>query len=397
MKRNFKFESILIILTVFLVISFFIIYPTQIEANNENIITDNLTNENPNGIIGYLGEDSNARNSTGNIVNEIMNKSFYIKNAFSGQYLDVYDGQASDGTNVIQYPYNGGRNQQWFIKYNEDGTFTFYSQLALDYVLDVNGGFNNDLTNVQLWSYNGGDSQKFKIGYTSTSTYAILSKCSNYSKAVVTHGYGCAMGDNVNQYTYSEHWNELWILEPIAKNKNLGVKYATDNWNSYVYAYPNLTNFDGDCTNFVSQCMLASGIHYRDSWGTYRKNSNHTNIANVNQLNDSWSLTDPSPWISAKQFKEFWAPKASEAYRAKGTDILNNPSIVWDVPITQGCVVQKANNLFGVMGKATHSMYITGYVDNTYLLTYHSTNTLNRSLLDFCRQEPDAYYLFYVF
>lgn len=114
--------------------------------------------------------------------------TYYIKNAFSGQYLDVYDGQASNGTNVIQYLYNGGRNQQWLIKYNEDGTFTFYSQLALDYVLNVNGGFNNDLTNVQLWSYNGGDSQKFKIGYTSTSTYAILSKCSNYSKAVVTHG-----------------------------------------------------------------------------------------------------------------------------------------------------------------------------------------------------------------
>lgn len=377
-----------------LIVFCFILFPKYVFANDKNIA--NSTKE--NAIIGYLGETPQTRNSPGNVLDHIMNHTFFIKNAFSGQYLDVYDGFANDGTNVIQYEYTGGRNQQWYINYNGDGTFTLFTQISTDYVLDVDGGYDQDLANVQIWTYNGSDAQKFKIGYTDTSTYVLISKCSNYSKAVVTHGYGCSLRDNVNQFTYSGHWNELWILEPVIKDVDLGAKYAMDNYNSYVYSYPNLSSLGGDCTNFVSQCMLASGIHYTDTWHIYRKNGNYTNISNVDQLNNSWSLSDPSPWISAVEFREFWKPRVKNVYRAKGTDILNDPSIAWNVPITQGCVVQKADNFLGVMGDSTHSMYITGYLNNnTYLLTYHSTNTLNRSLLDFCQQEPDAYYLFFEF
>ena len=46
-------------------------------------------------------------------------------------------------------------------------------------------------------------------------------------------------------------------------------------------------------------------------------------------------------------------------------------------------------------------MYVSGYVNdgtnNTYLLTYHSNNVLNKSLLDICRSYPDEYFLFYLF
>lgn len=38
---------------------------------------------------------------------------FYnIKNIRSGQYLDVYNANTSDGTNVIQWKYNGDANQK---------------------------------------------------------------------------------------------------------------------------------------------------------------------------------------------------------------------------------------------------------------------------------------------
>ena len=392
-------RSIFSISVVIMVFSF-LIFPIQVHANNENTISNNTiaTNTEENEIIGDLGDGLKSRSDASeNIVYEIMNKTFYIKNAFSGQYLDVDDGNASDGANVIQYPFNGGKNQQWNIQYNNDGTFTLYSQLGNNLVLDIDGGKDEDLANVHIWSYNGSDAQKFKLFYTSTSTYEISAKSSNYKKAVVTHGYGCSKGDNVNQYTYSKHWNELWILEPVAKNNIMGVKYAKDNFNSYVYAYPNLSNFGGDCTNFVSQCMLASGRHIDNSaWGIYRKNRNNTEISNVNQLNDSWALTDPSPWISAKQFKKYWSDRVS-TYTLKGSEILKDPSKAWNLPIVQGCVIQKADNFLGIQGDATHSMYITGYENNSYLLTDHTTNTLNKNLLDFCNIHPDAYYIFYVF
>ena len=183
---------------------------------------------------------------------------------------------------------------------------------------------------------------------------------------------------------------------------DLGAYYATANYNSYVEAYPNLSNMGGDCTNFVSQCMLASGIHSRDNWYIYRKNLNYTQTNNVSQLNNSFELSDPSPWISAEQFKEFWVSRTTNgAYKATGQQILDNPDVVWSKPITQGCVIQKADNWLGKIGTVRHSMYITGYlndgVDNTFLLTYHSTNTLDKSLKDICGQAPDSYYLIYTF
>lgn len=73
------------------------------------------------------------------------------------------------------------------------------------------------------------------------------------------------------------------------------------------------------------------------------------------------------------------------------------PSKAWNLPIVQGCIIQKVDNFFGIQGDATHSMYITGYENNSYLLIYHTTNTLNKNSLHFCNIHPDAYYIFYVF
>ena len=391
MYREKYIAKFFVIIMLISIINVSILATPQVEANNQNTIAQSENNE----IIGYVGEQQ-TKASSNTISNYINNNYFYIKNAFSSQYLDLYNSEVHDGSNIMQYPFNGGLNQKWYIETNGDGTVTIYSGIDQTYVLDINGGTNSDLTNVQLWSYNGSDAQKFKIGFTEKSVYAIMSKVSNYQKVVVTHGAGCAMGDNVNQYTYTGNWNEVWILEPVAVTRGLGVQYAKDNYDDHVYAYPDLHNFNGDCTNFVSQCLLAGGYHYNNGWGTYRKNGTYTFIYNVDQLNESWSLADPSPWISAKQFKKYWEQKTT-VYKLKGTEILKDSSKAWNLPITTGCVIQKADNFLGIMGDSTHSMYITAYANNTYLLTYHSNDIINKPLTDFCRQEPDAYYLFYVF
>ena len=184
---------------------------------------------------------------------------------------------------------------------------------------------------------------------------------------------------------------------------DLGAKYAVDNYNDYIYSYPNLSDAGGDCTNFASQCMLASGIHYdHNAWYMYRKNSTYDKPKHTYQLQESWALTDPSPWVFAPEFKNYWEGHTTGRYRAKGSDITANPSIAWNAPITQGCVVQMASSSSsGSVGDPHHTMYITGYLNdgsnNTYLLTYHSTNTLSKSLLSICAANPNEYFLFYVF
>ena len=40
----------------------------------------------------------------------------YIIKAFNNKVLDCFEGKSSKGNSVIQWDYNGGKNQTWFIK-----------------------------------------------------------------------------------------------------------------------------------------------------------------------------------------------------------------------------------------------------------------------------------------
>ena len=136
------------------------------------------------------------------VVYHVMNKKFYIKNAFSGQYLDVSNGTAESFTNVHQYPYNGTAAQRWYINYNGDGTFTLYSDVGNNMVLDIDNANPNNGANAHIYEYNGTDAQKFKIGTTDASTYVIVSKVSNFTRSLSTCNSGCTAGENVHQYDY---------------------------------------------------------------------------------------------------------------------------------------------------------------------------------------------------
>lgn len=77
--------------------------------------------------------------------------------------------------------------------------------------------------------------------------------------------------------------------------------------------------------------------------------------------------------------------------------INSNPDIIFDKPYYTGDVVQWVNHL--TEGK--HTMYISGYgIDastgkRTFLVTYHTGSTLNKSLLEICRDFPGYYYQFF--
>jgi hypothetical protein len=386
MKKFSKTKNLITVFTTIFALTSFVFLPVQSKADYD--ISKDLSSTST--------QNSISRNSPGNIVQHIMNKTFYIKNAYSGRYLDVYRGNASDGANVQQCSFNGGNNQKWYINYNGDGTFTFLSQINTNFALDVYGANSGNYANINLWTNHGGDSEKFKIYYTDNSVYKIASKISNYERCLVVENRSCSDEGNVMQHDYNKSWNDLWILEPVSIDVDLGAKYAVDNYNQTVSAYPRCS---ADCTNFASQCLLASGFHYQNDWQIYRKNDKYNTDINKNdQLKYSWDTSVPGPWLSAPNFKNYWGARISNIYQAKGSDIVNNPSLAWNLPISQGCIIQMAKSNFGSVADPHHTMYVTGYLNdgtnNTYLLTYHSSDTLSKSLLDICRANPDEYFLF---
>lgn len=178
--------------------------------------------------------------------------------------------------------------------------------------------------------------------------------------------------------------------------QSFGIEYAETNYDSYAYCYPNLSKW-GDCANFVSQCILASGVHFQNDWFVYRRGTklDEINKGDTSTLNSNWLLNDPSPWISAKYFAKYWR-KNLKNYCYKGSEIANNPSLAWNLNIGPGDVVQYAKaGVFGAVGDAEHTMYITGTQNQNYLVTYHTSNKKNVDLTSICKSLPNYYFIFY--
>lgn len=341
----------------------------------------------------------------------IGGRTYYIKNMLTGQYLDVQNGTAGNGTNVWQYTFNGSLAQQWYLYSYGNGDYSLLSPVGNNgtyrFALDISNGKNENGANAQIWSIVDTDAQKFSIGKTTYGTYVLFTKCSNYEKAIVVNGPTCDVGRNVDQYTFQKHINEIWILEPVNRDVDKGIDYAKTNYQQYTHAYPNLTNFEGstaDCANFASQCLLSSGIHYDGDWRVYRKNFNYSQPTNAGELDNTWDLCQPrtSPWISAKQFGDYWRTKTTPGvYDANY--ILNHPGEIFSKIYQKGDIIQIAKNNFGFVAESEHTMFISDYTTyngiTNFALTYHSNSAKDKNLIQICEeyknQGKNPYFVFF--
>jgi len=116
--------------------------------------------------------------------------------------------------------------------------------------------------------------------------------------------------------------SSLAVAYDWEKARNYAIKYAYN----YNYAeYPDLSNFGNapsDCANFVSQCLYTGGKSKSGDWYIYKLNNNNPVPSTVAELDASWNLADPSPWISAKEFGGYWSINAVNTKTYDVTDYL---------------------------------------------------------------------------
>ena len=155
-------------------------------------------------ILIFFSNYSNAATE----LSEINNKYFYIKNAFTGHYLDVSGGTAQPGTNVQQYEFNKSNAQIWYIEHIGNGEYMLFSKVGntvnngttyLYYALDVDNGINANGTQIHI--RNGvanGITQTYSFTKTVNNTYIIWTKASNYTKVVSLSDNLCS---NRNKYS----------------------------------------------------------------------------------------------------------------------------------------------------------------------------------------------------
>jgi alpha-glucosidase len=86
--------------------------------------------------------------------------AYYLVSRLDGKVLDVQGAVCADGAPIIQWPLNGGANQQWRLEPTGDGYVRIVSRLD-DKVLDVSGGVCDDGAPIVQWPWHGGANQEW--------------------------------------------------------------------------------------------------------------------------------------------------------------------------------------------------------------------------------------------
>lgn len=160
---------------------------------------------------------------------------------------------------------------------------------------------------------------------------------------------------------------------------NAARTYAHTYYQNYnLDEYPNLNGIGGDCANFVSQCIYAGGKAMDTEWYITKLNDNNPEPTTISELNASWDLADPSPWVSAKEFGNYWSGKAVSTATYSVSDYL----ALSDRSIT----VYATGDVVQVLKKATinyygyHTMLITKIDGNDFLYSAHYADRKDANL-----------------
>lgn len=169
---------------------------------------------------------------------------------------------------------------------------------------------------------------------------------------------------NANSFSYTGSYDRLRAAD-----------WAYDNAPFYSTNYPAFNNeWGNDCANFVSQAMHVGGkMPMQGNWYCHKKNSTYPRPASAAQLDYSWTLSDPSPWISAKEFYSFWTSRTSTSYYSVDRYRREHESI-YTTPIYRGDVVIFHKGLADFVLIPTHIMIISKYdaANKDFLLAGHS-------------------------
>jgi hypothetical protein len=146
--------------------------------------------------------------------------------------------------------------------------------------------------------------------------------------------------------------------------------YAKKYWSSYNPDYPDFNGAGegGDCTNFVSQSLKAGGWKHVPGDGT----DFHKWFGNSDIQSDSFVGVNEFSWFALSSKR---VTSLANVYQLDVGDVLQMD--------------------FNKDGSKDHTMIVTSRVNGVPYLSYHSTNTYNRSLASIIASYPNAAYYAY--
>ncbi|PKV89453.1 RICIN domain-containing protein [Streptomyces sp. TLI_146] len=141
-----------------------------------------------------------------------LDGTYQLVNAHSGQLLDASGQGTADGTPIIQWPGNGGANQQWKLTSTGDGYYTV-TGAASGKPLDVPGRSVVPGTQLNLWAATGGTNQQWRVTPGARDCHVLESRLDGQLMDV--SGGSLVMGAQVIQWPANGGANQCWRLVKV--------------------------------------------------------------------------------------------------------------------------------------------------------------------------------------
>jgi endoglucanase len=104
----------------------------------------------------------------------VASGTYYIRNVNSGDVIDIPQSKTAQGTDLEQWPENGGTNQKWTVTSLGCGLYSIKSVLDGESV-DISGQSTSNGAKVDQYGYWGGGNQQFIITKDATGSDTIVS------------------------------------------------------------------------------------------------------------------------------------------------------------------------------------------------------------------------------
>ena len=130
----------------------------------------------------------------------------------SNKVIDLVNGGTADGTDAVQWGWNGGDDQKWDLAYLGNGQYKL-TGVASGKLLEVSGASTSNGGIVQIWSSNNNNCQKWTVRPSGDGFLKVLNV--NSGKSLDIQNNSTADGAAILQYTDISGNNQQWLM-PIA-------------------------------------------------------------------------------------------------------------------------------------------------------------------------------------
>jgi hypothetical protein len=159
-----------------------------------------------NGATGLAISELGLWSDTGRT---IPDGTYRVVSRKSNKVIDLVNGGTADGTDAIQWGWNGGDDQKWDLSHLGNGQYKL-TGVASSKLLEVTGASTSNGAVIQIWPSNNNNCQKWTITPAGDGAFKLVNV--NSGKAIDVSGGSTADGAAIIQWPYGGADNQQWRM-----------------------------------------------------------------------------------------------------------------------------------------------------------------------------------------